>query len=960
MSGFWTKAFRYGAPYVLLGAGALGTSAFAQDLDSPEAVARLELVVPARPRVLLHGTIPVPKGTFPLADRSTPFAVLNHDPAATLVPAQVEIVSRYPTGEADVVEIFAPVDFAPEDKPGGYASFRIVPSTTKQAKAPPVPKPVQKLLARHSRGDFGVRARDVYGNLYFADLSGDPTDPGFGSTEILKSGPYVRERRVYATMVPIGATSNSGPALPHFLGVHAYITEKAGQNEVEIDLRVNNGATPGNRAASPIETPLDEPLGIVYWRTIQLVLPSGWTAVADVPDPFLGRPHDEGPKTKRIAVLPIVLPYPDGRMHMMGPGAQFERRFLVMPATPAKPAAPSGKLAAATTQGAEGAAAKKPGKPSGRSAPAKASGSGQGGVRPVSDPSLFDPGLAFSAYGKDLWSWFDPETARYFPQRDFLASFDLVRGNGANGRKLLRARFARELSDLREALTAGIAKGANALSPVMGWAQTWFLRDSGGQGSEGISTCEGYYAAACASRESLDALSLIHRMNVCRQPIAAFDRFGNPVGYQASLDAQGRIPFDVHLDGGPALPCFRLPCEKGAPASEQVRAVVEKGSRPPYDLGDPFEPDGAVPDREDCLLSWRPHDDEHLVRYTKQPKALVWLANDSMAKDDLILAAELFHLSRQETLRAEDAPPRALELLERAAREHPHQGIAVGREDAWGIDAMCAAYSVADPEWRKRNEPWFDRIGSLFVAGAMPSGLVQRCVDDQLFGHARYAATQTFESLLLVHAMRCMNESVFRGVDDAKRDALERVAVRGVDYLFFGPPWARVANSWQPYPANPTLFLQGPRQAVAVAMNDGYKTPPFCAQQPNYLPPDALSLGVEWYHPWAALSYAQEITDAWNRSSAPPASKPKADDAVYEGKPREEWRDLVVESNPMKPTGGSGLSNRFLRRAIECGRTHRNLRDLVLDFLQQATDPTYDNSANWVGLLGKIQSLQRH
>jgi hypothetical protein len=404
---------------------------------------------------------------------------------------------------------------------------------------------------------------------------------------------------------------------------------------------------------------------------------------------------------------------------------------------------------------------------------------------------------------------------------------------------------------------------------------------------------------------------------------------------------------------------MRLPCEKGAPASEQVRVVVEKGFRPPYDLGDPFEPDGAVPDREDCLLAWRPHDDEHYVRYTKQPKALVWLTNDSMAKDDLILAAELFHLSRQETPRADSASPRALETLERAAREHPHQGLAVGREDAWGIDAMCAAYSVADPEWRKRNAPWFGRIASVLVDGAMPSGLVQRCVDDQLFGHTRYAATQTFESLFLVHAMRCMNESVFRGVDDGKREALERVAVQGVDYLFFGPPWARVANNWQPYPANPTLFLQGPRQAVAVAMNDDYKTPPFCAQQPNYLPPDALSLGVEWYHPWAALSYAQEITDAWSASTASAASKPTAGDAVFQGKPREEWRDLVYQPNPVRPTGGAGLANRFLRRAIECGKPHKNLRELVLDFLQQATDPTYDNSANWVGLLGKIQTLQR-
>jgi hypothetical protein len=957
MSGFWANAFRYGAACTLV-AGSLAGSVLAQDLDSPEAVARLELVVPANPRVLLHATFPVPKGTYPLADRSTPFAVLNHDPAATLVPAQVEIVSRYPTGEADVVEIFAPVDFAPEDKPGAYTSFRIVPSTSKQAKAPPVPKAVQALLARHSRGDFGVRARDVHGNLYFADLSGDPTDPGFGSMQILKTGPYVREHRVYATMVPIGEPSTSGPPLPHLLGVHAYITERAGQNEVEVDLRVNNGATPGNRVPGALEAPLDEPLGIVYWRTIQLVLPAGFTAVAEVPDPFLGKPKDEGGKAKKVVVIPIVLPFVDGRMHMMGPGAQFERRFLVMPAAPAKPAAPAGKLAAATPQapGGAGASTKKSGKAPGPAAPTP--GATGAGARPMSDPSLFDAGLAFSANGKNLWSWFDPETARYFPQRDLLASFDLVNANGMTGRKLLRARFARELADLREGLSAGIAKGANVLSPAMGWAHPWFLREAGGPGGEGISTCEGYYAVATASRDPLDALSLIHRMNVCRQPIAAYDRFGNAVGYQSWLDAQGRIPFDVHLDGGPALPCFRLPCEKGTPASEQVRAVVQGGGRPPYDLGDPFEPDGAVPDRDDCLLAWKPHDDEHYVRYTKQAKALVWLANDAMAKDDLILAAELFHLSRQETPRAEDAPPRTLENLERAAREHPHQGLAVGREDAWGIDAMCAAYSVADPEWRKRNQPWFDRIASLLVAGAMPSGLVQRSVDDQWFGNARYAATQTFESLLLVHAMRCMNESVFRSVDDAKREALERVAVQGVDYLFFGPAWGRVANNWQPSPANPTLYLQGPRQAVAVALNDDYKTPPFCAQQPNFLPTDALSLGVEWYHPWAALSYAQEITDAWNASSSA-APKPKPSDAVYEGKPREEWRDLVAPASPMKPTGGAGLANRFLRRAVECGKTHKNLRELILDFLGQATDATYDNSANWVGLLGKIQSLQR-
>src|SRR6185295_15052270 len=97
--------------WLLIGAvacAALGAATPAQELDTPEAVARLELIAPRRNHFLLHGTIPIPKGIFPREDHKSPFAVLNHDPAGTLVPAQVEIVSRYPTGEADVVEIFAP------------------------------------------------------------------------------------------------------------------------------------------------------------------------------------------------------------------------------------------------------------------------------------------------------------------------------------------------------------------------------------------------------------------------------------------------------------------------------------------------------------------------------------------------------------------------------------------------------------------------------------------------------------------------------------------------------------------------------------------------------------------------------------------------------------------------------------------------------------------------------------
>ena len=881
----------------------------AQDPDDPEVVARLELLAPTQSPFLLHGTFPVPKGVFPREDGKSPFAVLSHGPDGGVIPAQTEIVSRYPTGEADVVEIFARVALGPAEKPGARVGYSVILSQSQPAAAPRVPKRVDDLLARRKPGRFGLRTRDVYGNAYWAELSGSPDHESAGSTKILKSGPWVRQRRVYATMTPTkrdapaaedegddqepqgGATegggplAGSGPPLPHFFGVHAYITETAGSDAVALDLRVNNGATSGSAPPTPIESTL----GIVYWRNLQLVLPAGWTAISQVSDPFLGNQFAEGASQ----IVTLVKPYPDGRLHMMGPQGQLERRLVLVP-TPKQ--APKGKRV----------------EPQG----------------PRVDASVFDPGLAFSVAGTDLWSWYEPSTARYFPQRDLLGNLDFVkgRGKGQTGKTAIRARLANELALVRSGLETGTAKGWYVTSPAMGWAHPWWVKEQGSPGGEGISTFEGYYAAAATAREGIEYLSLIHRMNVCRQPQAAYNAKGDVVGYHAWLDAQGKVPFDFRLNGGVLMPPFLLPCMRGPAASDQVREVVKRGLRPPYDLGNPYEAGGAWPDRSDCLFAWWPHDDQHYVRWTKQPKALVWLTNDALSKDDLILAAELYHLHRHESphVPASWSGGVTLKVFEGVVQQFPHQGIGLGREDAWGIDAMCAAYSVASPDWRKANFPWFQRMGQLIVDAAMPTGIVQRFVNNQLMGHERYTATQTFESLFLIHAMRCINESVLREVDDERRKALEDVALRGVDYLFFGLPWARIQNSWQPYPSRPSIFLQGPRQGIAVGLNDNFATLPFCYAEkwgPNYMPPDGLRLGVEWFHPWAALSYAHQITDG--------------------GK------------------DGPGLRNKYLRRAIDCGKAHKTFKDLVADFAEQASDPTYDNSPNWIGLLGKIQALQR-
>jgi hypothetical protein len=185
---------------------------------------------------------------------------------------------------------------------------------------------------------------------------------------------------------------------------------------------------------------------------------------------------------------------------------------------------------------------------------------------------------------------------------------------------------------------------------------------------------------------------------------------------------------------------------------------VKRGLRPPYDQGTPYQKEGALP-YDGAILSWWPHDDQHLVRYTKNLKALVWAANDSMAKDDLRLSAELFHLMFHEGphVPAEWSPGVTLQVYETIAAKSPHGGLPMGREHAWGIDAMCAAYSLADDAWRARPRPWFDRVLKLMVDASMPSGLLQRVVNERVLGNTRYCVAQTFEAFFLVHAMRCMS-----------------------------------------------------------------------------------------------------------------------------------------------------------------------------------------------------------
>jgi len=823
-----------------------------------ETVARIEVEVPPREHFVLRATLPVPRG-FPEPDRERPtLALADRFADGSPRPAQLEVVARRPDGSPAVVELAARVTGGEP----GRARFAVVrwkeppPSALSEGE----PAAADPLALFDAAGGVWLRTRDVFGNEYRVELSGRADAPGFGGRRVDAPGPVLFRGRVHGVLLP---ASGAVDALPHLMGVHAYWTTRAGEAAIALDLRVHNGLT----AASGPPAREVAPAGIVYWDALELVLPAGWSARALADDPALGTAYREGDSV----VLPLVDPPAGGRLHAMGPQAQLVRRLDLRPEQPG-----------GTTDRA---------------------------------PAQLD-GLGFCTAGEGTWSWWEPSCASWFPQRALLADWGELRREGARGRAALRARLCAARDRLRETLARGTAVGVLA-GERMGWAHPLGVPIQGMTGGSGIQFFEGHLAVDAAEPAGIELLMLEQRMTACRSPEAQWTLAGEPAGVDAWLDASGRVPFDFRTNGRVVPRELALPCFRGPAASAQVLAVVERGLRPPYDRGTPYLADGKLDGGPDDIYSWMPHDGQHLSRATRLSKALVWAANDELARDDLRLSAELFHLMfhGHEHARASWSEGVTLRCYERLAAEHPHQGLDLGRDQAWGIDAMCAAYAVLDSDWRARHRAWFGRVARLLVDASQPSGIVTRMHNAKILD-GRHAAAQAFECALLLHAERCLLESVLRGEDPELVDALEEQLLRAVDYLAFGPVFACVDE-----PRAPGRVACGPRWQFAVAPLAPAWAAPYSDEAvwgPRYLPQDGLAGGVECLYTLAVLEYAATLSE---------------------------------------PRAGTGLENRYLRRILDCGSRFESPAAFLREAFARAARDASEEALNWEGLIGHLQAL---
>lgn len=500
---------------------------------SGPAIARLELTIPQGDvadgnRFLLRGTIPVPKGIFPPAAPTDWFGVMDHDGSVDPVPAQIDVVTRYATGEPSILEIVAPVHRGDAEAASTQSLYDIVPIVF-DSGAPTKTGPVLNLpheiatLGDQPREVF-VAATDPFGNLYLASPFGTQNET------ILSDGPYRNVMRSYTRLIPAPPVSGANGTLPHLLGVHAYVGRYTAEKAMTLDLRIHNGMIGPNSGQQEV-------IGKAYFGKIELVIPNGYTVRQDFEDPSfdLAGVHPIQINGKNYQAIPLVKALPNNEMHVMPELGQFHRRLAITP--------------------------------TGNDARARA-------VLDQEGLGFASAGLASS--GGELYSWWNKQTSN-FMQGDALPDL------GFWGPATVRTKLLQNFNADKMRLLTG-TPGGEFLSSTLGWAFPCGFGYGGATGGGGIDRHVGIEQAYAASAAGILHTMLLHRTNIERQPNAMYFHDGTPVSL-AKLKKQGANGYSAVADfflvpnGTNAQKYFKL---NSAPTAHESY-VASQGLAPSYE-----------------------------------------------------------------------------------------------------------------------------------------------------------------------------------------------------------------------------------------------------------------------------------------------------------------------------------------------------------------------------------------
>lgn len=530
------------------------------------------------------------------------------------------------------------------------------------------------------------------------------------------------------------------------------------------------------------ERPIDDLLNDLYFRHLDLDVPVGWKVIPLFPNP------EETPlrpgASPDVNTFSLIKGLPQGKLHLMPRQSRFTRRYLIAldePEAIARAQEVADRADLATL------------------------------ARPRRQAHLA------------RWSWWSRGTPFYFPQKfplPVLTDFDL---NDLTGR----------LDHWRSTVAQQIATGSTGTYPftsaAMGWCHPWSEPYGGEPGGGEIFHVDGVRTLVTENVEGYRLAEMTAKSYMDRQPMAFYGIDGDPIMLRDLIQVtpNGEFFADIHFQlvptGVHAYPRFDL-------VDKTHKQMVSW-----FNL---------QPEYEDQLREWRCVDIQHLIRYTRSYKVLTWLGNDSLAKDELRLCAEIYRLSFHELRSSYDGYVQGSGLLARvrAVQDNPGEGVGIGRGEAWGMDVACAAYAIGDEEFRARFKPWFDLFvqvldqGRSTCTGNVMSLLIYNYLNGQYF------MRQAFEVAKLEQSMRAIGETVYREVDKTKYYLLQEIQ-EGSTYSSMHPPFYSEAD-------------RGPWFTTATGSRWPDLVPDLCTN----VPPDARLPHVDLSDYWDAIAYTYANT----------------------------------------------------------------------------------------------------
>lgn len=605
----------------------------------------------------INATLPVPHGmvtTSMIDSGMSPFSIKNAD--GTLAATQIEGISRAADGSWDVVQLLAKVK-SQGNAQGSRDQYKVVrtPSvgsvrpvsfqTLSQviANGPVAQLPTSIQTLTQGTGKILIRTFDVFGNEYRFDF-------GSKAGKIFKFGPSQSEVRVYGTMTP--GTPGVNNALPHMMGAHGYFSALAGEEVLQLWLRVSNASTGLN-----LQTAEDDTQADLYFSKIELMVPVGYEVRNAYADLGWGTSYTQG----GYNIFPIVKDL-GGAMNVMPTQRHFIRHLAIIPSTP-------------TAQ-----------------------------VRVNS--ILAQEGIAFAVKGisttsnQPLFSFFSANYRGFLPQSGYVP--DLSFANLTT----LRSTLTSDFQSYSSKYSAGQCTSASGscdipfVNPYMGWAMIDGAPYGGMTSGTNIQPLEGMQTVAAASAEGYRLHILQFMTNAIRQQLFVKDS-GDAVNVEdikktGSCGTYAPIEFAETINVSTYDPFGLKTTNK-----THVNYIASNNLAPWY----------APQMSWTGSTNYDPHDFQHNIRTQKNDNALAWIGGLPIAMDQIQTNAgnASFQHSKYPVKCSGNNPVHLASSVVNFPPAVPNITIKFGRGEAWWEFALLAAYATSkDDNFRASLKPFFD------------------------------------------------------------------------------------------------------------------------------------------------------------------------------------------------------------------------------------------------------------